>query len=352
LKSYENELDQIMVLNAKYLNEMRVLGDPDADVIVSQIITKNGLKQLYQAIGSTKGELDPETPAVLREFMLSKPLIPTWFDEQRLKKGQLFFKKYALEIMTLLGALSLPYCYAASPGNKALYFTGKMRKSPGKRLLETAQFIINVLTEEGFSPKGKAMFEVQRTRLVHALVRHYVSAHPSWNMAWGLPVNQEDMAGTNLAFSFIVLKGLDKLKFVITNEEKEDFLYAWRFIGFQLRIHEQLIPQNLAEARGLEEVIKKRHFKFSDEAKLLTAELLQHYKESFPAPAGYFIESQIRYFVGPEVSVLLGLVQHPVRDRIVKGINLFQEKINKRFTNPSSYQIMIRNHNQLKKKYK
>jgi hypothetical protein len=341
-----------MVLNAAYLNEMRTIGDSEADLIVSRIFSKNAEKQLYQAIRSTDGTLDPKTPLLLREFLQTMPLLPSWFDEIRLRKGQLFFKKYALEIMTLLGALSLPYCYAATPGNKALYFTGKMQKSPGKRLLETAQFIINVLTEESFSTKGNAMFEVQRTRLVHSLVRHYVSAHPSWNMAWGVPVNQEDMAGTNLAFSYIVLKGLDKLKFVISDEEKEDFLYAWRFIGFQLRIHESLIPQNLAEARDLEEAIKKRHFKFSEEAKLLTNELLQHYKESFPAPAGYFIESQVRYFVGPEVSVLLGLEQHPVRDRIVKGINHFQQKINKRFTNPLSYEIMIRNHNQLKMKYK
>jgi hypothetical protein len=341
-----------MVLNTAYLNEMRMVGDPDADLIVSRIFAKKGEKQLYQAIRSTYENLDPETPPALNEFLQAKPLIPLWFDENRLNKGQLFFKKYALEIMTLLGALSLPYCYAASPGNKALYFTGKMQKSPGKRLLETAQFIINVLSPESFSQNGNAMFEVQRTRLVHALVRHYVSAYPSWNMAWGLPVNQEDMAGTNLAFSYIVLKGLDKLKFVITDEEKEDFLYAWRFIGFQLRIQEPLIPQNLEEAKDLEEAIKKRHFKFSEEAKLLTNELLQHYKDSFPVPAGYFIESQVRYFVGPEVSVLLGLEQHPVRDRIVKGINHFQQKINKRFTNPFSYEIMIRNHNQLKTKYK
>jgi hypothetical protein len=341
-----------MVLNAKYLNEMRLVGDPDADLIVSQIFAKNELKHLYQAIGSPNGGFDQDTPPLLREFMLSRPLMPAWFDEQRLKRGQLFFKKYALEIMTLLGALSLPYCYAASPGNKALYFTGKMKKNPGKRLLETAQFIIHVLAEDSFGPNGNGIFEVQRTRLVHALVRHYVSTDPSWNMTWGLPVNQEDMAGTNLAFSYIVLKGLDKLRFVMTTEEKEDFLYAWRFIGLQLRIQEPLIPKNLPEARDLEEVIKKRHFKFSEEAKLLTDELLQHYKESFPAPAGYFIESQIRYFVGPEVSVLLGLGQHPVRDRIVKGINHFQQKINKRFTNPLSYEIMIKNHNQLKTKYK
>ena len=341
-----------MVLNTAYLNEMRSIGDPEADLIVSQFFTKKDEKQLYRAIRTIHRNLDPDIPARLSKFLKSPPAIPAWFDENRLKKGQLFFKKYALEIMTLLGALALPYCYAASPGNKALYFTGKMQKNPGKRLLETAQFIITVLTEESFGPQGGAMFEVQRTRLVHAIVRHYVSDHPSWNMEWGLPVNQEDMAGTNLAFSFIVLKGLDKLKFVISDDEKEDFLYAWRFIGFQLRIQEPLLPQNLAEARDLEETIKKRHFKFSEEARLLTNELLQHYKESFPVPAGYFIESQVRYFVGPEVSVLLGLQQHPVRDRIVKGINHFQQKINKRFINPFSYDIMIRNHNQLKTKYK
>jgi hypothetical protein len=341
-----------MRLEKNYLEEMRLKGDPEADRVIELAFDRKKEHILYGLLGAGPPQGEFSRDNFIAEFLARQPLIPNWHDAERLQKGQRFFKKFGLEIMTLLGALALPYCYAASPGNKALYFTGKMQHSPGKRLHDTAHFIIKVMEEGSFLPGGSGAFEVQRTRLIHALVRHHVSAQPEWDLAWGVPVNQEDMAGTNLAFSHIVLKGLDKLNFQITDPEKEDFLFAWRFIGHQLCIDPGLLPQSLAESRQLEKIIKARHFKLSDEAKLLMRELLQHYRESFPAPAGYLIESQVRYFVGPEVAVLLGLKKHLIRDRIVTGINQLQQRINKRFVNPHSYDIMIKNHNEQKNRYR
>lgn len=334
-----------MQIDKKYLDEIRFKGDPEADLVVEKAFKTGQEKTLYHLLrGAGAGG------SFIADFLNQSPYLPPWYDEARLIRGQRFFKKFALEIMTLLGALSLPYCYAASPGNKALYLTGKMQQNPGRRLHDTARFIIAVL-EEGSFANGTAELEVNRTRLIHGLVRKHVSAQPQWNMAWGVPVNQEDMAGTNLAFSHIVLNGLERLNFRMNPGEMEDFLHAWRFIGYQLRIEEALLPDSIAAARRLEKTIKERHFKLSEEARLLTRELLQHYRESFPAPAGYLIESQVRYFVGPEVSILLGLRQHPFRDRIIAGINHLQQKINYRFVNPNSYDIMMKNHNEQKKKY-
>lgn len=339
-----------MQLEKNYLEQMRLKGDPEADRIVEQAFARNEENFLYGLLGANPVQGDLSRDNFVAEFLTRQPHFPDGYDDERLQNGQRFFKKYALEIMTLLGALALPYCYAASPGNKALYFTGKMKHSPGKRLHDTAHFIISVMEEGSFNPGGSGPFEVQRTRLIHALVRRHVSALPEWNLAWGIPVNQEDMAGTNLAFSYIVLKGLDKLNFRIADKDKEDFLFAWRFIGHQLCIDSRLMPQSLVEARQLEKIIKSRHFKLSDEAKLLMRELLQHYRESFPAPAGYLIESQVRYFVGPEVAVLLGLRKHLIRDQIVAGLNQLQQTINRRFVNPDSYDIMIKNHEEQKQR--
>ena len=253
--------------------------------------------------------------------------------------------------MTLLGAMSLPYCYAATPGNKAIYLTGKMRKSPGMRLLDTAHFIIEVLKEGSFESGGSGSFEVQRTRLVHALVRNMILNKTDWDIGWGLPVNQEDMAGTNLAFSYIILTGMQQSGFELSHKEREDFLYAWRFIGYQLRIDEWLLPADMAEAQELEKAIRTRHFRKSPEGSLLTSELIDHYRQSFPAVAAYFVDSQIRHFVGPEISELLGLQPEDTKDKIVNIINVIRKSINRTVVNPFSYQIMMRNHLKLKRKY-
>ncbi len=67
-----------------------------------------------------------------------------------------------LEMMALLGAMSLPYCYAASPGNKALYLSDKMRNAPGKRLMDTASFVIAVLTPNSFGEHSTATIHINK----------------------------------------------------------------------------------------------------------------------------------------------------------------------------------------------
>jgi hypothetical protein len=335
-----------------FLDKKRGEGDREADAIIANLVKTESLPMFYNYLPLSKEQTKsrPTIPEV-QEFLLQPAFLPGWFDSARLKNGQQFFQKYALDVMGLLGALSLPYCYAATPGNKAIYFTEKMRKSPGKRLLETAHFIIEVMKEGAFGDEGFGMFEVQKTRLIHALVRHYIANKTAWDVSWGVPVNQEDLAGTNLAFSYIIIVGMEQSDFILDTKDKEDFLYAWRFIGYQLRIDEALLPETMAEAKILEEAIRLRHFKKSDEGPLLASELINHYKESFPAVASYFVESQIRYFIGPEVSALLGLHPQPVKDTIVEVMNRLRKKINRKFINPFSYRIMIRNHFKLKKRY-
>jgi hypothetical protein len=335
-----------------FLDQKRREGDYEADRIIGEVISRNETHDFYAYLPLSRQEtVENHTLETVREFLLRPAQFPEWHDEARLLNGQRFFRKYALDVMGLLGAKSLPYCYAATPGNKAIYLTEKMKKSPGKRLLETAHFIIEVMKENAFRPEGTGSFEVQKTRLIHALVRSYISARTPWKPEWGIPVNQEDMAGTNLAFSYIILLGMRQSDFRLTQEDENDFLYAWKFIGFQLGIDEQLLAGNMDEAGALEEAIRLRHFRKSEEGPKLTSELINHYKESFPAIASYFVESQIRYFIGPEVSELLGLKSQPFKDRFVDVFNRIRKSINRNFTNPFSYRIMISNHFKLKKKY-
>lgn len=331
---------------------MRQAGDAGADEVVEQAFSGGSGKTFYSYLSLSREEVKkhPENP-VVQYFLLKNTPVPTWYNRETLLSGQQFFRKYALDIMTLLGAMSLPYCYAATPGNKAILFTGKMRKSPGKRLLDTAHFIIEVMKEGSLDENGEGRFEIQKTRLIHALVRYSIRTKGTWDSTWGVPVNQEDMAGTNIAFSYITLVGLDQSKYIISETEKEHFLYAWRLIGYFLNIDEGLLPRTTTEAKELELAIRKRHFRKSEEGVELTHDLINHYRESFPAVAGYFVESQIRYFVGEEVANILGLKSDPFKDSLVKSINKVREGINKRFVNPNSYKTMLRNHEILKARF-
>ena len=137
--------------------------------------------------------------------------------------------------------------------------------------------------------------------------------------------------------------------FDLNQDQKEDFIYLWKYIGYQLGIDEQLLPSSYQEAFTLTNLIKHRNFKKSAEGEKLTEELLAFYKSVAPPDKSDFIESQVRYFLGSKVAGYLGIKKDPVKDSITKAINSFQELQNYFGTHKNSYGEMIKNHQKARK---
>ncbi len=340
-----------MQLSNKFLDKQRLKGDYAADRLVASTFADGKQAILYGLLKLDVNEIEQQSNSTIKKFLNSRKANPTWFNQRKLQNGQRLFKQYALEMMALLGAMSLPYCYAASPGNKALYLSDKMRNSPGKRLMDTASFVIEVLTPGSLGDENVGHIHINKVRLIHALSRYYLTKAPSWNMEWGQPINQEDMAGTNLAFSYVILLGMQQSGYILSQKEKEDFLFAWRYIGYLLNINEDLLPASFAEAGQLATSIKNRNFKKTEEGIILTSELLSYYKTSVPPSQAELVPSQIRFYLGNEVADMIGLTSDPVRDRIASSISTFKSLQNMLTVQPSSYQNMLLQHSLLKKKF-
>jgi hypothetical protein len=338
-----------MNTSPEFLNQNRLIGDPLTDILVQQIFEKKEQANFYSLLKMDSKSIIETEDSELKSFLIDIRPLPQWFDSERILKGQKFYRKFATPIMTLLGGLSLPYCYAASPGNKALYLSDKMRKSPGKRLIDTADFIITVSTALNISENSEAQISINKLRLTHALARFYILKSSSWSMEWGIPINQEDMAGTNLAFSYIIINGLQKSGYMITERDKENFLALWRYIGYQLYIEDELLPSKLKEAELLEKTIRKRHFKKSEEGFTLAKELITYYKSMTKGMDSYLVESQIRYWLGVLAADCVGLKTDKLKDTIVQTINLFQESTNFYEVDLGSFTKMMKNHRLLKR---
>jgi hypothetical protein len=332
-----------MRVDNAFLDKKRLEGDFEADKLVKSLFERGDEKQLYQSFRLPDSDLSSLGPE-LQAFYSGIRQGSKNFDLDRVKAGQLFYRSYAMEIMMLLGAMSLPYCYAAVPGNKPLYLTEKIRKRTGKRLFDTAEYVISIMEPGCLDENGHGYALTNKTRLIHALVRHKLKAEKIWEGEWGEPINQEDMAGTNLAFSFIILEGLKRQRFPMDEEEMNNFLYTWRYIGFLLHIDEALLPETYRQAEELKEVIKKRNFRESPEGKLLMKDLLAHYRISFPHIASWLVDSQIRYFLGSDISAMLGMKYHPLKDPLTLIINRAAQAYNRINNHKSSYDVMIRDH--------
>lgn len=295
------------------LQAMRQQTDPVADQVIEKIFTAGNtgvVNQLMLAISRNNGELSAALPEPVSQFFTQTASLPVWADIKKMEEGASFFDRHVQPILSILGSLSLPYCYAASDGAQVLYLSQRIRKDTRKRLAETGQFVLTVAASGAFSRKGTSIRTIQKVRLMHAAVRFHIGKSGQWKEEWGKPVNQEDMAGTNLAFSYIVLEGLQKLGIYYSSQEAEAYLHLWNVIGFMLGVDEKLLPASIKEAYYLGKHIEKRHFRKSEAGTELTKALLTCFDEITPnAALKAFNPAYMRFLLGDKVANLLEVPQ-------------------------------------------
>ena len=327
-------MEKRLVFTNDFLAAKRQMGDAAADLFTQSVFEnadqkielRNWLNDLPE-----KAQLN-QIPQLFAGYSLFSNInaLPSWADKKEMKAGSAFFARYAQLIMNLLGLLSLPYCYTAADGAMVLYLSDRMRGDVGKRLVETADFLWDVMAPDAFEQEGKGFASVLKIRLIHAAVRYYTLKSGKWDNAWGVPVNQEDMAGTNLSFSLVVIRGLRKFGVAVTYQEQQAFMHLWNIIGYLLGLEEDLLPQNGKQAFNLEEAIRLRQFKVSDHGRELTRSLTNYFGAANKGEQ--FSDREIlqvmRYLLGNAVADMLDLpsAELPVNKiRLLKAVNVINE---------------------------
>ena len=300
-----------LTFSRSFLNEKRNVGDPLADELIGQAFANTeSKKELFEWMNGLLCNQDLENVAFEKQALVAAvTTLTNWANDRQINKGAAFFAKHASEIMKLLGLLSLPYCYTAANGAMVLYLSARMRNDAPKRLMETADFVWAIMSPNAFSKQGKGFVEILKVRLMHAAVRHFTKLNAAYKTdEYGVPINQEDMAGTNLSFSFIVLRGLRRLGYNLNQQEKLSFMQLWNIIGNSMGVDQSLLPKDLKQAVWLEKAIKSTQFKASAHGKELTDSLIEHInKTAGPKIAIEEITGLMNHLLGDDVAQMLGL---------------------------------------------
>jgi hypothetical protein len=305
-----------------FLSQQRLEGDPLADSLINEVFADADNKaSFYNLLNSLtdNSRLSVIASGMTDDLFAACMKLPDWADARQMENGTAFFARYAELIMNLLALLSLPYCYAGANGAMVLFLSDKIRGNIEQRLYDTAGFVWDVMAPNAFQPDGKGFVSILKVRLMHAAARYYTTKSDNWNGSFGTPVNQEDMAGTNLSFSLIVIRGLRKLGISVNEEEQSSFLHLWSVIGFMLGVNEPLLPQSGKQAFDLEEAIRNRQFRTSEQGIALTSSLTQFLKTAVAdAPVSNQETLQLmRYLLGDEIADMIDLP--PVR---LSAVNL------------------------------
>ena len=311
------------------LDQYRQKGDAVGDYIVSKINWENPQtfysrlrkihfnKDLYRLSDFLEIKVDHESCSKL----------PHWIDKKLVKKAQAFFSAHNQEIMQVLGLYSLPYCYACADGAKVLYLSEKIRDNPAKRLMDTGRFVFEIFQPDGFASWNKSLVSIFKIRILHAKIRYFTLRNPYWNCDnWGIPINQEDMAGTNLAFSHLLLKGLKKVGLRITEDDEKAYIHFWNIVSYFQGVSDELLPQDIHDAKDLSKAISDRQILESDEGIKLTHSLIQHIENAVPLIIRPYVKSQMRFLLGDELSDILHI--HATTKKLPPYVNVISRILN------------------------
>lgn len=307
------------------LDALRKQGDDLADQLVIFLIHNPDWIARINSWEQIPSYLEIEHfPDLLKEYFSFFHSRPGFIDPIRVSEAQDFFSKNPNLYLSLLGFYSLPYCYAFADGAQVLVRSKRITEEIGARLSETALFLMDAFYPGTFLTNDQKLITLARVRLIHAFSRYFLSRYAKdWNPGWGIPINQEDMIGTNLAFSLMVVRGMEKLDRFPGKDVLENLLHYWKVIGFYLGVEIDYWPETAKEAFELEKLIRRRHLKSSEAGRILIGSLLNYYKTSIPEKSiAAVVDQFVGYFLGKEASEALGLPAFSKLPKQVYGLVL------------------------------
>lgn len=298
----------------EWLNQMRTKADEPADLAFNSL-DKESIRYIFtldKNVDLDTTSLNAETLLLWQDIRQKSEAA----DRRMLRLSERFFQNHGAYIYLSLLFSALPWCYGAANGAMVLTSSGRLKEQTPLRLAETGRFVQDVLEPQAFSPQGSGLISILKVRLMHAAVRHGLLRSGKWDHALGLPINFEDQAATNLSFSIVTLRSIERLGRDINNQEKQCYLERWNLIASMLGLVNSLIPTHYNEALALEEAIIRHQFQPSPQGFELTKSLHDYICAQLSPGNPRWPADLINYLLGPKIAGCLGIQTSAMPNRV------------------------------------
>ncbi len=303
------------------LETLKYQGDPLADAVVADLVAVERTDAVNEVLAHFRDNDQPipeNLPESVRRYLVDTDAPPSWADLERVAGAYEFFVDDGVYVASALSFGAMVNCYAQPRPSRVLSLTHRLNQ-PHRRLSETSQFVLNLMGPEPFGSGGSFVPTIQKTRLIHAAVRYFITRSGEWDVeADGVPLCQQDMLGALLIFSVQVIDGMRRMGISVTEREAEDYYYVWRVTGAMLGIPAEAMPETLPAAQELNTELVEASYAPSAEGIELTRNLLRLYEGMVPGKAfDGVVAAMVRQVVTEDVADLLEVPRSRGWDRAV-----------------------------------
>lgn len=306
------------------LSDLLFAADPLADALVEATapLGQGACTRMVDEALARGAASVANAPKELQALFDELEHVPAWLDKTALEHGgELllragWFGGLALATSLLLG-------YASPGGNKPLVFSGRLYDHAPRRLIETSRFVQATCKPNGLARDGEAFAITVRVRMMHAHIRRMILRSGRWSTEdWAIPANQHDMGGTGLLFSVVVIDTLSRMGFQPEPDEIHLYMQLWRYSGYLMGVHPEVLPTSYAEGHRLADMIAATEEGPDDDSRRLSRALFESGSRvergknaSKPPPRQVVLLGQglIRGSLGEPLADLLDVPKHGYR---------------------------------------
>lgn len=305
------------VLTVEHHQKMRQQADPLADEVIRQVIEQHGPgqgKKIFDLLISNIRLPKDQLPEPVLTFINNHQTLPDWADPSKIQLAHDLFRDHGPKFLVFLYFKSLPTMYSCAHGAHVLVQTGRLAHDTqsletfSRRIAETGQFLIDVMTEGGMEREGVGIDSALRVRLIHAAIRSFIPPE-RWDASkLGKPINQADMATTLMTFSVSMLEGMDILGIHESEERRAAYVHLWTVVGYLMGISSDLLPPNKEQGRQYLQFTLEQESRPSEAGQLLTQALTRFVDGNLDMKILEDLpESLITLLVGKELAGKIGI---------------------------------------------
>lgn len=314
-----------------WLSVLRTVGDAPADAYVAKQLADVDSERgewLASAIAGLRA-VDPPDAAWVTAWEREVVEPPPWLDDALLRRGQAVFDDWSFDLTTALFCASLPHAYASGRGAAVLASASELYdpRRVDKRVTLTGQMLLDITVPGGLGVGQVGYRTLRRVRVLHACVRALLllgdaAGNPWPTAARGLPINQQDLMGTQLAFTIAAFDGIERLGYRMSEGDKRAYLHLWSIVGHYLGVTEARRLSDLAVAQHLTQVLLVSQEEASPWGRTLMRTLLEDMATMMPKPLHSLPAALVRRLAGDGVADLLAVPRSPLAPAVAVAVGV------------------------------
>jgi hypothetical protein len=285
--------------------------DDTIDTIMAAVTDNGQVAAVNAAIRPWVNNGDPlpaGLPADLSAFLQQSVRLPAWADRNKLKLAQEFNRRNDNYLFFLYG-LGGGIMSTVIPREARSVYWSKGGANMQDRAAKTFTFGYDLADQNAFDPGGQFLVTANKTRMVHATVRHILPRSPYWKAVATekIPISNADILVTFHSTGTYAYSKLKEWRIRMTAAEEDAFLHSWQVALSQLGVRDEYIPASWADARAQANQVLWPILTPTDEGKDLAGVLLGLVGQVDGGLTRGFLNEFVRFLLNDDIGDWLNL---------------------------------------------